>query len=281
MQRAGAQTTMLVMGAMRCRIVVSILVAGCGASTPIQTPRDASPKDATSERADVAVEEPRADAASETPLVDAMSETPLVDAVGDATSLASADGAGMDADACGLPLAIAFTWTITAKGTNATFTCAQDTANAVYLIVDGRTFKFPCTDGAGLVPGLEPGVHALTFELVRGASLGPPPTPSGKPNPTSCLNDIDCVATPGCGGDVCDYDTGFPHCVPAGTAPRGTDGWCTKDADCKCASAGARCNGIYCSFTKSEETVLSTLALPPQDLGCGTFDLGDVLLLGS
>lgn len=71
-------------------------------------------------------------------------------------------------------------------------------------------------------------------------------------NPDKCVNDIDCVATPECGGDVCDYNSG-PSCKPAGTGPVGKDGWCTKDSDCKCFAQGAKCNSnlFYCSFTKA------------------------------
>src|SRR5450432_1554879 len=56
-------------------------------------------------------------------------------------------------------------------------------------------------------------------------------------NPTMCTNDIDCVATPSCGGDVCDYSTQPPTCKPAGGAAKAQDGWCDPthgDADCKC-----------------------------------------------
>ena len=53
-------------------------------------------------------------------------------------------------------------------------------------------------------------------------------------NPTSCVNDIDCIATPQCGGDVCDYSGTTQTCKPAGGATKGMDGWCTVDSDCKC-----------------------------------------------
>ncbi|HEY4185562.1 MAG TPA: hypothetical protein VGP07_10860 [Polyangia bacterium] len=70
-------------------------------------------------------------------------------------------------------------------------------------------------------------------------------------NPASCENDIDCVATPECGGDVCTYTaTGSPACTPAGTGASGQDGWCMSDTDCKCYAQGARCNVVYCTFTK-------------------------------
>lgn len=74
-------------------------------------------------------------------------------------------------------------------------------------------------------------------------------------NPTSCTNDIDCIATPDCGGDVCTYtSSGSMTCTPAGTGPKGADGWCTADTDCKCYAQGARCNGVYCTFTTLSST---------------------------
>jgi hypothetical protein len=39
-------------------------------------------------------------------------------------------------------------------------------------------------------------------------------------------------------------------CNPAGTSPKSMDGWCTSDANCKCLGLGAKCVGVYCSFTK-------------------------------
>ena len=75
-------------------------------------------------------------------------------------------------------------------------------------------------------------------------------------NPTSCTNDIDCVATPQCGGDVCTYTaSGSMTCTPAGTGPKGADGWCTVDTDCKCYAQGARCNVVYCTFTTPSNSI--------------------------
>jgi hypothetical protein len=69
-------------------------------------------------------------------------------------------------------------------------------------------------------------------------------------NPATCVNDIDCIATPACGGDVCTY-AGSQTCTPAGTGDKGSDGWCTQDSDCKCFAEGARCpDHIFCTFTK-------------------------------
>jgi MYXO-CTERM domain-containing protein len=74
-------------------------------------------------------------------------------------------------------------------------------------------------------------------------------------NPTMCANDIDCIATPSCGGDVCDYGAG-ETCQPAGGASKGHDGWCDPthgDDDCKCKALGAKCVGVYCTFTKPSD----------------------------
>ena len=70
-------------------------------------------------------------------------------------------------------------------------------------------------------------------------------------NPASCTNDVDCTATPQCGGDVCTYTATATTCTPAGTGPKGSDGWCTVDTDCKCYAEGARCSGVFCTFTKA------------------------------
>ncbi len=87
-------------------------------------------------------------------------------------------------------------------------------------------------------------------------------------NPTSCTNDIDCVATPQCGGDVCTYAaSGSMTCTPAGTGSKGADGWCTVDTDCKCYAQGARCNVVYCTFT--------TLSNPTDGGAGGTGNKGE------
>jgi len=64
-----------------------------------------------------------------------------------------------------------------------------------------------------------------------------------------CMNDIDCKASSQCGGDVCSWAALPQKCVPAGTAPKGQDGWCTVDSDCKCMGEGAKCAAPYCTFT--------------------------------
>jgi MYXO-CTERM domain-containing protein len=70
-------------------------------------------------------------------------------------------------------------------------------------------------------------------------------------NPASCTNDKDCVATPECGGDVCDWNhSPIMTCKAAGADPAGSDGWCSVDTDCKCYAQGARCVSPYCTFTK-------------------------------
>jgi uncharacterized membrane protein YgcG len=78
---------------------------------------------------------------------------------------------------------------------------------------------------------------------------------AGKARATTCVNDVDCPGNAACGGDVCDYSTGTPTCMPAGTGTKGMDGWCTMTSDCKCASLGATCtsNLVFCTFTKPSD----------------------------
>ena len=45
-------------------------------------------------------------------------------------------------------------------------------------------------------------------------------TAAAQTNPATCMNDDDCVATPACGGDVCDWSVvGQMTCKAAGIAP--------------------------------------------------------------
>jgi len=74
----------------------------------------------------------------------------------------------------------------------------------------------------------------LAFLLVAGAA-------AAQSNPTTCTNDDDCIATPECGGDVCEWSATGMKCKPAGGAAKGADGWCTTDDDCKCKAMGATC----------------------------------------
>lgn len=75
-----------------------------------------------------------------------------------------------------------------------------------------------------------------------------------------CFNDTDCGG-PECGGWVCDWNQISPFamgdkmytCVPPGISPKGNDGWCTTDDNCKCRSLGAKCAGVRCSFTRPED----------------------------
>jgi MprA protease rhombosortase-interaction domain-containing protein len=70
-------------------------------------------------------------------------------------------------------------------------------------------------------------------------------------NPATCVNDDDCTATPACGGDVCDWSVlGQMICKPAGSQPKGSDGWCTTTDDCKCKGMGATCVTAFCTFTR-------------------------------
>src|SRR3954464_4497999 len=86
--------------------------------------------------------------------------------------------------------------------------------------------------------------------LAAVAALSTARTAAAQSNPTSCVNDIDCTATPQCGGDVCDYSTVPPMCKPAGSQPKGSDGWCSTDAHCKCQGQGATCMGPFCTFPR-------------------------------
>jgi MYXO-CTERM domain-containing protein len=87
----------------------------------------------------------------------------------------------------------------------------------------------------------------------------------------ACLNDTDC---PGggavCGGDVCNWNKPLPApladpnkpytCNPAGTDAKGMDGWCSdaSAAFCKCQAQGAKCSGVWCTFTKPEDAPPAT-----------------------
>ena len=75
-------------------------------------------------------------------------------------------------------------------------------------------------------------------------------TAAAQTNPATCTNDVDCVATPTCGGDVCDWNAHTSmKCKPAGLRKGGTAGARPTD-DCKCKDIGATCVGVYCSFTR-------------------------------
>jgi MYXO-CTERM domain-containing protein len=80
-----------------------------------------------------------------------------------------------------------------------------------------------------------------------------------------CLNDTDCPGSE-CGSAVCNWNKAKPNptnpdkpytCNPAGTDPKGKDGWCSdRNSDfCKCKALGATCssNTFYCTFTKPED----------------------------
>lgn len=80
-----------------------------------------------------------------------------------------------------------------------------------------------------------------------------------------CLNDTDCPGTE-CGSEVCNWNKPLENpanpdkpytCNPAGTDPKGKDGWCSDNsADyCKCKALGATCtsNFFYCSFTRPQD----------------------------
>jgi MprA protease rhombosortase-interaction domain-containing protein len=88
-------------------------------------------------------------------------------------------------------------------------------------------------------------------------------TAAAQTNPATCVNDDDCVATPACGGDVCDWSVlGQMTCKAAGMHPKGMDGWCTTTDDCKCREMGATCVAAYCTFTRACDA--------PGAAGCAT-----------
>lgn len=109
----------------------------------------------------------------------------------------------------------------------------------------------------------------LNWMLLAGLlSLFTAGTAAAQGNPASCVNDDDCVATPACGGDVCDWATqvGLMTCKPAGAYPKGTDGWCTTTDDCKCRAMGATCVNFFCTFTRPCDA--------PGAAGCATGGTG-------
>jgi hypothetical protein len=91
-----------------------------------------------------------------------------------------------------------------------------------------------------------------------GAATTTPDPPVGL---TACFNDSDCPVNR-CGGQVCNWtrtaqipvgDKAFACNAAGSQQPVGKDGWCTTDADCKCANLGAKCIAPYCSFTRPED----------------------------
>jgi len=111
--------------------------------------------------------------------------------------------------------------------------------------------------GFGLM-GVRRGAALLT---VTGLLLCASSTQAVVALPASCFNDTDCP-NQACGGEVCNWNLISPNpsdpnkpyvCNPAGSAPKGTDGWCTTDENCKCLGQGAKCIAPYCSFTKASD----------------------------
>lgn len=97
--------------------------------------------------------------------------------------------------------------------------------------------------------------HVTGFKLLflmvaatAGISLAAPGTAAAQ----SCFNDDDCPE-PACGGQVCNWNKNPFVCNAAGTDPKGMDGWCTTDDDCKCKALGAVCDAPYCTFTKASD----------------------------
>jgi hypothetical protein len=259
----------------RVATLAAALGLGCGSQAALAPPHDAAqdepagPAGPADVAADIAqdlgaVGQDREDGSGDA----ATSGGDAPSSGGDATSDASTD-----ADACGGIVHLHLQWSIRTKD-GMPATCAQAGADSVYVVVDSQPYKFPCEDGADQVPGVKAGPHAVTVELISGSGQTAL-TPSGKANPSACINDIDCVATPNCGGDICDWLAGM-KCQPAGHSPKGQDGWCATDADCKCKGQGARCVVPYCTFTQPVEKILVMGTLPARDYGCGAADLGTV-----
>jgi len=89
----------------------------------------------------------------------------------------------------------------------------------------------------------------------------------------ACVNDDDCPNA-ACGGDVCDYSTQPPQCKPAGTAAKGSDGWCTTNANCKCKALGATCAAVYCTFTKPSDAPAGTTGAAGSSTGAAGSSTG-------
>jgi hypothetical protein len=256
-------------------LALAPILAGCGASTGLHVPHDGGAADRSADAPDADESHSSFDGGtggrSDAPgsndsgrgSVDGPSETSEIDG----------GGAGGDAAVCET-LSLRLAWILVAPGGGGPRTCDEAGAKTLRVDVDDVFYDFPCAAGAATVLGLAPGVHKVVLEL-HGSGV----FQSGARNPTSCVNDIDCVATPACGGEVCSYYSGAPSCQPAGQQPTGTDGWCTTDTDCKCFAQGAKCIGVFCTFTRQQSDVeLFSLALPDRDFGCGLADLGTVSL---
>ena len=90
----------------------------------------------------------------------------------------------------------------------------------------------------------------LSFLLVEGVAAAA----------INCTNDTDCGGNT-CGGMVCQWSASGHNCVPAGTDPQGSDGWCTTTANCKCMAQGATCAAPHCTFT-----LIQDMSGPARDL---------------
>ena len=90
--------------------------------------------------------------------------------------------------------------------------------------------------------------RTLWISIVVLATLTVVTLASVRAEAASCTKDTDCPGTE-CGSQVCDWTSGTPTCVPAGTKPQHLDGWCAVTADCKCAAQGAWCSTPSCTFT--------------------------------
>jgi|HubBroStandDraft_2_1064218.scaffolds.fasta_scaffold404316_2 hypothetical protein len=103
---------------------------------------------------------------------------------------------------------------------------------------------------------------------------------------TSCVNDVDCIASgTACGTEVCDWNMG-KVCVPAVTASM-LDTWCgdspaatydaaSADIECKCYAEGAVCMNYHCTIwfppdagSSGASGTASGGSAPTEDAGAG------------
>ncbi len=97
-------------------------------------------------------------------------------------------------------------------------------------------------------------MNALLLRLISCALLGLAFALPRAALAADCVTDMDCPGAE-CGGQVCQWLSTTNHvCQDAGSKSRGSDGWCNTASDCKCQSAGAKCNAQFsCSFVLASD----------------------------